>query len=170
MLYIGQAPKLPADHTFPATLMTEPTSNDTSAAAPSKGLMASTPTSILLKHPASKTTGWVLTLIYYAAMAFSLPALALIAMVFMPLGVGPENPRRALHLWTLGLVASGVFIIKARAVVRGLGGLNAAMSSDPVLTASLMVGVVVALGVVLWHLSWVSSPRDPDDVTTSKPL
>lgn len=135
--------------------MTDPTPTPSTGAP----LMAAQPTSVLLRHPATKGTMWALMFAYVAALAFSVPILALLVLVTMPLGVGPEHPRRALHLWVTGLVASGVFITKARSLVSEMGGLTLALDTQPLMTWGLIAGSVVALGILVWHLTWVASER-----------
>ncbi len=136
--------------------MTDPTPTEQSTSAP---LMAAQPTTVLLRHPATKGTMWTFMLTYVAALAFSVPILALLVLVTMPLGVGPEHPRRALHLWVTGLVAAGVFVAKARGLVSEWGGLAAALASQPVATWGLIAGSVIALVIIVWHLTWVASER-----------
>lgn len=83
----------------------------------------------------------------------------MVVFLTMPLGVGPEHPRRALHLWVTGLLASGIFIVKARSLVGEMGGLTAALASQPVATWGLIAGSVIALVIIVWHLTWVASER-----------
>lgn len=135
--------------------MTDPTPTPSTGAP----LMAAQPTSVLLRHPASKGTMWTLTIVYLLMLGLSIPLLPLVVLLTMPLGVGPEHPRRALHLWVTGLVASGVFITKARSLVNEMGGLTLALDNQPLMTWGLIAGSVVALGILVWHLTWVASER-----------
>lgn len=126
---------------------------------PSSPFMAAAPTSVLLKHPASRAGLWTLTVVYLAGLFFATPLLAALAAVTMPLGVGPDHARRALHLWAMGLLAAGCFVVKARAVVQGWGGLSAALAAEPAATWALVAGTIVAVVIGVWHLTWVASPR-----------
>lgn len=136
--------------------MTDPTPTEPSTSAP---LMAVQPTTVLLRHPATKGAMWTLMIVYLLMLGFSAPLLPLVVFLTMPLGVGPEHPRRALHLWVTGLLASGIFIVKARSLVGEMGGLTAALASQPVATWGLIAGSVIALVIIVWHLTWVASER-----------
>ena len=135
--------------------MTDPTPTPSTGAP----LMAAQPTTVLLRHPATKGTMWTLMIVYLLMLGFSVPLLPLVVFLTMPLGVGPEHPRRALHLWVTGLLASGIFIVKARSLVSEMGGLTAALATQPLVTWGLIAGSVVALGILVWHLTWVASER-----------
>lgn len=137
--------------------MTEPTPTPTPPT--SAPLMAATPTTVLLRHPATKGTMWTLMIVYLFMLGFSVPLLPLAVGLTMPLGVGPEHPRRALHLWVTGLLASSIFIVKARSLVSEMGGLTAALATQPLVTWGLIAGSVVALAILVWHLTWVASER-----------
>ena len=137
--------------------MTEPPPTPTPPT--SAPLMAATPATVLLRHPATKGTMWTLTIVYLLMLGLSVPLLPLVVFLTMPLGVGPEHPRRALHLWVTGLLASGIFIVKARSLVSEMGGLTAALATQPLVTWGLIAGSVVALGILVWHLTWVASER-----------
>lgn len=136
--------------------MTDPTPTEPSTSAP---LMAAQPTTVLLRHPATKGAMWTLMIVYLLMLGFSAPLLPLVVFLTMPLGVGPEHPRRALHLWVTGLLASGIFIVKARSLVGEMGGLTLALDTQPLMTWGLIAGSVVALGILVWHLTWVASER-----------
>lgn len=139
-----------------------PTSKDQPGDVPefqnSTGLMAAEPAMIALKHPRNNLVAWVMTGVYFLALFAAVPLLALLVFLTLPLGVGIDHPRRALHLWTTGLVASGVFISHAREQVQAWGGLQAAWSTSPGLTGLLVGGSVLGVLAILWHLSWVDSP------------
>lgn len=122
-------------------------------------LMAAMPTTVLLRHPSSKGVMWTLMLIYVLAFQISAPLLSILALVTMPLGVGLEHPRRALHLWATGLWASALFVVKARWLVNEWGGLSSALVAQPVATWGLLIGSAVAVFIFCWHLTWVASER-----------
>lgn len=124
----------------------------------SPALMAPESAMIALKHPHSNAVAWVMTGVYFLALFAAVPLLALLVFLTLPLGVGIDHPRRALHLWTTGLVASGVFISHAREQVQAWGGLQAAWSTSPGLTGLLVGGAMLGVLAILWHLSWVDSP------------
>lgn len=134
--------------------MTDSSKDTPSSAQP---LMSPEPAMVALKHPASNALALVMTGIYFLAIFVSLPLLGMMFLLTMPLGVRIENPRRALHLWVMGLVASAVFVIHARGRIALMGGLDAAWASSPVLATAWVGGAVLAIGVIIWHLTWVDS-------------
>lgn len=133
---------------------TDPTST-TPAAAP---FMASEPAMVALKHPHSNAVAWVMTAVYCAALFAAVPTLALLFIITLPLGVRIDNPRRTLHLWTTGLVASGVFIAYARGQVKLWGGIEAAWAASPGMTGLLVGGAMLGVLAIIWHLTWVGTP------------
>mgnify|MGYP006894106287 CR=1 FL=1 len=120
--------------------------------------MATEPAMVALKHPHSNAVAWVMTAVYFAALFAAVPILALLFLITMPLGVRIDNPRRTLHLWTTGLVASGVFIAHARGQVKLWGGVEAAWAAHPAMTGVLVGGAMLGVLALLWHLTWVGTP------------
>lgn len=129
------------------------------APAPKAGLMAAQPVTILLKHPATKGFDWVLRFFYLAVLWVIYPVMAIVVLSTMPLGVGPEHPRRALHLWATGMVATGMGLTFAHSQVKAMGGFSLAFEANPTAAVGLGVMVVALLVNLFYLLSWVKSER-----------
>lgn len=110
---------------------------------------------VALRHPRSKLTAAMLMGLYFLA-TFSLVsgALAFLFLLTRPIGVGVDDPRGNLHLWTVGIIANIAFLLNARWTVKGLGGLDAALAGDPTQTWILLAGSVLSLGLLVWHITW----------------
>lgn len=127
--------------------------------APKAGLMAAQPTTILLKHPATKGFDWVLRCFYLATIWAAYPLMAIVVLSTMPLGVGPERPRRALHLWATGMVATGMGLNFVRNHVKTMGGFSQAMEANPIAAVALCAFGVALLINFFYLLTWVNSDR-----------
>ena len=144
---------------YPMTSPKQDQPSDTTHTSPGDApFMAPEPAMVALKHPHSNVVAWVMTAVYFAALFAAVPTLALLFLITMPLGVRIDNPRRTLHLWTTGLVASGVFIAYARGQVKAWGGLEAAWAASPGMTGLLVGGAMLGVLAIIWHLTWVGTP------------
>lgn len=115
--------------------------------------------SIKLRAAASDMQFRFLAIVYLGLMAYAWLPAAVVAAFLLPLFCAPTHPRRALWLWTVGLLAGGMSIMKGREIFRGLGNVRDAFTQDP-MWAGLGIGLAaLGAGLMLWHLTWIKSPR-----------
>lgn len=112
-------------------------------------------TMVAIRHPRSNITVIVLMAFYFlATFALVNVGLALMFLLTRPIGVGVDDPRGNLHLWAMGIVATVAFLLNAQWTIKGLGGLDAALASDPTQTWVLLAGSILSLGLLVWHITW----------------
>lgn len=138
--------------------MTPPTSPAPSSkiTQPAKAEVPERITMVALKHPRSKMTVIALTALYFlGTFALVHVGLAFLFLLTRPIGVGVDDPRGNLHLWGMGIVATIAFLLNAQWTIKSLGGLDAALASDPTQTWIFLAGSALSLGLLVWHLTWV---------------
>lgn len=123
---------------------------------------------VALWCPRTKAVEWSLRFVYFIGLSVVFPPLALFALFTLPLGVPPNNPRRALHLWTMGLASSVAVMghIRTWATASPLS-LAEQFQQMPGEAALYVVGALISIGVLFWHVTWVRSPRLPEEATSA---
>ena len=115
--------------------------------------------SVQLRAASSLKGFWLLALSYLALIAIAWWPAAIVLFFILPLNCQPSSPRRALWLWTVGLLAGAMAIMKSRQLVASMGGLDGVFSHpDALAIGSLALGVIGA-ALFLWMLTWIKSPR-----------
>jgi hypothetical protein len=123
-------------------------------------VVAAAPTaSIVLRTASSPFQFRMLAMLYLSLLAYAWWPLALVTLFLMPLFCAPTNPRRALWLWTAGMLAGAMSLMASRSILHDMGRLSHAFASDPNwASAGLGLGLFGA-AIMIWHLTWVKSPR-----------